>query len=219
VYVGGAFETISGEPRSSLAAYENGVLLDWTPNPDDDVYSIEVVGDLLYLGGWFSNVDGETRQRLCSIEAATGSVTNWIANTSPGAGVSSYSGMIFAYGQFVAIGSEPRNALAVFTNAATGIDDTPAISPKLNVLASPNPFTGNVSLSFSTRDAANVEVDVYDVAGRLVRRLHSGALPSGEQRLSWDGRNDAGIAVGSGAYFAKVRAGSQSASTKLLLIR
>ncbi len=219
VYVGGAFTTISGQTRSSLAAYQNGVLLDWTPNPDDDVFSMELVGDVLYAGGWFSTVGGETRKRLCSIHAPTGSVTDWIADAPPGAEVSFYAGSLFAYGQFVTVGDVPRNALAVFDAVPTGIEDTPSIAPKMRVIASPNPFTGNVSLSFSTSESANVEVDVYDVAGRLVRRLHTGALPAGEQRLSWDGRNDAGIAVGSGAYFARVHAGAHSASAKVLLIR
>ena len=65
----------------------------------------------------------------------------------------------------------------------------------------------------------DVELGVYDIAGRLVRHLQSGMLPAGEQRLAWDGRNDAGRDVSVGLYVVRVHAGSQSLNTKVFRLR
>jgi flagellar hook assembly protein FlgD len=60
---------------------------------------------------------------------------------------------------------------------------------------------------------------VYDVAGRIVRHLHRSALSVGQQRLIWDGRNDAGRTVGAGLYVVRVQAGRLSLSAKVLRLR
>ena len=57
---------------------------------------------------------------------------------------------------------------------------------------------------------------VYDLLGRPVRTLWDGPLPAGNHRLRWDGRNEAGQAVASGIYFARLEAGGQVHSRKLL---
>ena len=57
---------------------------------------------------------------------------------------------------------------------------------------------------------------VYDLLGRPVRTLWDGPRPSGTHRLGWDGRNDAGQTVAAGVYFARLEAGGQGHSHKLL---
>lgn len=41
---------------------------------------------------------------------------------------------------------------------------------------------------------------VHDVRGRLVRSLPAGSLDAGPHTLAWDGWDDSGRAVASGAY-------------------
>jgi hypothetical protein len=53
-------------------------------------------------------------------------------------------------------------------------------------LASPSPASGTVRLSITVPGSQPVRLDVYDVAGRLVRRLPRGAL-QGSHVVSWDG--------------------------------
>ena len=68
------------------------------------------------------------------------------------------------------------------------------------------------------RSAEPARVAIYDVAGRLVRRLD---LPwgEGERRVTWDGNNGEGLQAASGIYFCRVRAGGMEISKKILLMR
>jgi flagellar hook assembly protein FlgD len=61
-----------------------------------------------------------------------------------------------------------------------------------------------------------VTVAVYDVAGRLVQSLHSGALPAGAHRLSWDGT---GARPGNGVYFIRLEEGAERAVEKVVRVR
>jgi flagellar hook assembly protein FlgD len=50
-----------------------------------------------------------------------------------------------------------------------------------------------------------VTVDIFDVAGRRVRRVVAEQRTAGNSSASWDGKNDSGNAVGSGVYFVRVK--------------
>ncbi len=74
----------------------------------------------------------------------------------------------------------------------------------------PNPFVDRTQLQLSLAHAGPVDVLVYDVLGRTVRHVASGAwLPAGPHSISWDGRRDNGAACASGVYFVRARAGGQ----------
>ncbi|MBU1203698.1 MAG: T9SS type A sorting domain-containing protein [Nanoarchaeota archaeon] len=67
--------------------------------------------------------------------------------------------------------------------------------------AYPNPFNLETKLKFSSDRAGRYGVNVYDVRGRLVRKLVDGHYGAGEHEIIWDGRGDSGAGVGSGVYF------------------
>lgn len=48
--------------------------------------------------------------------------------------------------------------------------------------------------------ASDVKVVVTDAAGKTVRTMELGTLPSGVNGVTWDGKNDAGDAVAEGSY-------------------
>ncbi|MCB9517276.1 MAG: hypothetical protein H6693_13885 [Candidatus Latescibacteria bacterium] len=85
----------------------------------------------------------------------------------------------------------------------------------------PNPFNPETRLALEA-DAEAVgrplAIDVYDAAGRHVRRLFSGRLETLRFELQWDGRDDRGATLPSGAYFARIRLGDARLSHKMLLI-
>lgn len=66
--------------------------------------------------------------------------------------------------------------------------------------ASPNPFTPRTALAFDLARAGTVELEIFDLAGRRVRRLAHGHYAAGRHALAWDGRDDAGLEVPSGLY-------------------
>ena len=86
--------------------------------------------------------------------------------------------------------------------------------------AYPNPFNASVQIPFVVWQVNTpVELTVHDVLGRTVRTLTSGTVASGRHILHWDGRNAAGEPVGNGAYLVQLRAGSQRAVGKVMLIK
>jgi hypothetical protein len=64
--------------------------------------------------------------------------------------------------------------------------------------------------------AGRVQVDIYDVAGRRVRRLADRVFPAGEQELKWDGTDDAGRKLGRGVYF--VRSSTQKDAGRIIVL-
>jgi len=87
----------------------------------------------------------------------------------------------------------------------------------------PNPFnpatTIVLELPAGSGDGRSTEIDIYDAAGRTVRRLFSGAAPAGRSEIHWDGTSDTGSAVSSGLYMAVSRTGPLRLERKLVLIR
>jgi hypothetical protein len=52
-----------------------------------------------------------------------------------------------------------------------------------------------------------------------VRVLVDGEREPGTHTAVWDGRNDHGVAVGSGVYFYSLRAGSFQTSRRMVLLK
>lgn len=104
----------------------------------------------------------------------------------------------------------PAAELDVVVNGAALTDAEQA--PKVLELTAgaPNPFVRTMSLSFGLPKPASVSVCVFDVNGRLVKTLASGAYPAGRHTARWDGMDSGGRAAPAGVYFAKLvtRAGT-----------
>ncbi len=101
-------------------------------------------------------------------------------------------------------------------------DVAAALPSPLQVTASPNPFNPLVRIAFSMEAAAGtvpVLVDVYDLGGRHVTNVLRASLGSGRHVAIWDGRGDDGLAVAAGTYVARVQAGKQARTVKLVCVR
>jgi hypothetical protein len=91
-------------------------------------------------------------------------------------------------------------------------------NPKSQILSAfPNPFTGTTKISFKpqTSNLKPQTLRVYDAQGRRVRALTVNRAPY----AVWDGRDNSGRALPSGTYFVLLRAGTQHATTRLILQR
>ncbi len=64
----------------------------------------------------------------------------------------------------------------------------------------PNPFNPSTRLRFALDRAGEASLDVYDVAGRLVRSFPAAAYVAGAHEVAWDGRDETGRPVASGVY-------------------
>ena len=105
-------------------------------------------------------------------------------------------------------------------DAAVGVPEAPrpgaapALAPNW-----PNPFNPRTTLRFDLPAAGPARLEVYDVAGRLVRSLVHADLPAGVHDAVWDGTDDAGLGVASGSYVARLSAGGRVATARMALIR
>ncbi len=86
----------------------------------------------------------------------------------------------------------------------------------------PNPFNPETWIPYQLAEPATVTLHIYTVSGALVRTLDLGHRPAGvyQQRTRaayWDGRNQLGEPVASGAYFYTLTAGDFTATRKMLI--
>jgi len=102
------------------------------------------------------------------------------------------------------------------TSIASGAE-APAVTSRVRLW--PNPTRGAATASIDLNGSEQVELAVYDTAGRLVRRLLDGSLASGRQELRWDGRDATGGDVPAGIYFYQLRAGTHRETHKLTIVR
>ncbi|MBD3368067.1 MAG: hypothetical protein GF405_07850 [Candidatus Eisenbacteria bacterium] len=89
---------------------------------------------------------------------------------------------------------------------------------------SPNPVRGSTSIAFEIADderwgSTPTTLTIYDVSGRVVKRLVDGDMPSGRHQVSWDSRNEDGHRVASGCYLYALTAGSEHRTGQLVVLR
>jgi hypothetical protein len=84
----------------------------------------------------------------------------------------------------------------------------------------PSPTTGPATIAFDLPAAAPVDVEIFDVAGRLVQRIDVGDLGAGTHQVPWDASGLEGADVANGVYMVRVTsAGQLLASERLVVAR
>ncbi len=91
-----------------------------------------------------------------------------------------------------------------------GVPGTDANVPQVFSLGNPypNPFNGVVKFSLYMLKESVVEINIVDISGRRVARLHRGSLSPGNHQLSWYGKDDHGNSMASGVYYIKAVGGN-----------
>ncbi|KPK68087.1 hypothetical protein AMJ87_12435, partial [candidate division WOR_3 bacterium SM23_60] len=84
----------------------------------------------------------------------------------------------------------------------------------------PNPFSKLINISFSIEHSAqSIELDIFDIAGRLVKSFHSMPNSPGSWQITWNGSDNTGRALAAGVYFMKFRADDYTQVEKVILLR
>ena len=119
-----------------------------------------------------------------------------------------------------------RNSWRISQLAAAGYVIDPAgagpaapVRPELGA-AQPNPFNPSTAISFSLPQPAVASLSVYDLSGRLVRRLiDDEALGAGRHERIWRGRDDLGRSVASGVYLYRLETDDYRQTRRMTLLR
>ncbi len=88
----------------------------------------------------------------------------------------------------------------------------------------PNPFNPDTWIPFKLAQNAPVTINIYDTKGRLIRAITLGSKQAGayvtkDRAAYWDGRDNLGEKISSGAYFYTFRAGNFKATRKMLIVK
>jgi len=87
------------------------------------------------------------------------------------------------------------------------------------VAAAPNPFNAVVTLRYTIPTAGEASVTVFDLSGRVVRRLWSGRRKSGRYTVGWDGTDENRRAAASGVYFVRLVTPERIVTSRISLLR
>ncbi|MCB1184327.1 FG-GAP repeat protein [bacterium] len=105
--------------------------------------------------------------------------------------------------------------------APAGPGARPAVSPVALALqpAWPNPANPAVQIRFRAPVDRTAAVQIVDVRGHVVRRLHAAAGTGAWQELTWRGDTDDGRAAPSGVYLIRVSDGVERRTARVVLAR
>ncbi|HPF36792.1 MAG TPA: M12 family metallo-peptidase [Candidatus Krumholzibacteria bacterium] len=115
------------------------------------------------------------------------------------------------------VGKPAVFSIEILDDAASDVDAPPALAASLE--AYPNPFNPQTKLDFALPSAGRATLQIFDAQGKLVRTLVQADLPAGAHTVDWKGRDDAGRAVASGVYLARLVHPDGAESRRMVLMK
>lgn len=111
--------------------------------------------------------------------------------------------------------------IRVYTDYGTGVSENSNLQVEKFVLYRPvpNPFANQVQITFNIPAQKEIKLNIYDVSGRLVRRLIDGRLEKGRYSIVWNGTDSENRKMGSGIYFVKADCETETFTEKIILVK
>ena len=108
----------------------------------------------------------------------------------------------------------------VIVDDPSGIGEEYLRPGKLTLNAYPNPFNSAVTIDFGISKPADVDIEIFNIAGKSVRKLIDGDFHSkGDYKITWNGISDDGEKLPSGIYLVNINAGNASASRRIVFLK
>jgi len=83
----------------------------------------------------------------------------------------------------------------------------------------PNPFNEGTTIPVVLNRSANLAINIFNALGKKVRTIVSDNLTEGRYEFKWDGTNDHGYKVASGAYIYKLAVNEAEAAKQMMLVK
>jgi hypothetical protein len=99
-----------------------------------------------------------------------------------------------------------------------GYDEKQIIPTNAYSALYPNPATNMTTISFSLSQSRQMNIQVFDMTGRLIKTLAEAKMETGAHQLIWDLRDERGRPVNSGIYFVRINSGNSIETKKLSVI-
>ncbi len=83
----------------------------------------------------------------------------------------------------------------------------------------PNPFNPATTIQFNLEKKDRVQILIYNVAGKLIKKLVDKNMVEGQHEVAWNGKDETGKLVSSGIYFCLMKTEEYSETKKMVLLR
>lgn len=122
---------------------------------------------------------------------------------------------------FAAVSTDGSLHVYDLRSLPTAVDDQPYLIPRDFALEQnyPNPFNPSTTIRFALPERAAVKLEIFNILGERVATLLDESLAAGEHHAEWNGRGNSGGTVGTGIYFYRLTAGTQSEIRKMVLLK
>lgn len=80
----------------------------------------------------------------------------------------------------------------------------------------PNPFLSSTNILYRINKPSDIQITIFDILGREVRRYVMGVKPAGAYTIRWDGLGNHGEKVATGIYFYRLQAGDKTLIRKMV---
>lgn len=138
--------------------------------PPGDPFSIDTQMSQSTKDGWLVRFDADGNEL-------------WNIRNEIGGNNHFYSVVQLPQGGYMAAGSSGGGYLVRYA-PETGIEE-PELSTVTSLDIAPNPFSSSLSITFNLPEAAPVRLSLFDLSGRLVQDLVSGAVAGGAHSVTW----------------------------------
>ncbi|MDD3235591.1 MAG: lamin tail domain-containing protein [Candidatus Cloacimonetes bacterium] len=98
-----------------------------------------------------------------------------------------------------------------------GTPNIPLITELNNVY--PNPFNPTATISYGLAKAADVNINIYNARGQIVRSFNEGTKAANSYKLVWNGKDNNGSDCSTGIYYINMQAGKDSFTRKAVLMK
>jgi hypothetical protein len=211
-----ACATLVTLPRAFASSQSSvSINLQWTAPGDDGTVGTATAYDLVYSTAPITqaNFDLATHVGGLPQPAPAGSIEHFTVN-----GFDPTRTYYFALESVDNAGNWSRMSNVLTFSPQTLAVDTTSFTLSFSA-PWPNPARALARCSFVLPRAAPVRVDVFDLMGRHVRTLASGARAAGRAELTWDLRDDEGRAVATGIYLVHAQLDDRTWKERIAVVR
>lgn len=139
---------------------------------------------------------------------------------TPGYKISEARGISVDYDGNIIITENDRGFIRkIARSESNSLKDSKQDEADIDLLVYPNPFYSEVSINYTLYNKSVVEIEIFNASGQKIKTLFKAESAIGQNKLTWDGKNDSGALLLGGIYFCTIKANNRKKMKKLFLLR